>query len=91
MKKLTVVMLFFVAISCGKAEWSKERLYKDCMTAMKKNSKTNGLLTNKQMESICDCTSDKMFKGYRSEGEANRDKQGIQKIATACALEAMSQ
>jgi hypothetical protein len=51
--------------------------------------KAGGAMTEAQSGKFCDCLADKMLSKYKSEAEADKNKEEAGSIAIECATDAM--
>lgn len=89
MKKLFFAAFILTLASCAQKEWSKNYISKKCKDGMKGNEASK-VMTDEQMNKICDCSADKMMMKYKTEADANKDTSGMQDIPLACAIEIMT-
>ena len=52
-----------------------------------KGNEASKVMTDEQMNKICDCSAEKMIVKYKTEAEANKDTEGMQEIPLNCAME----
>jgi hypothetical protein len=87
MKKIFFAAFVLTLVSCDQKEWSKGYISKKCKEGMKGNEASK-VMTDEQMNKICDCPADKMMVKYKA--EADIDTLGMQDIPLACAIEIMA-
>ena len=90
MHKLFSLVIVLSLISCGKKEWSKESLSKQCNSDFKKRNEVEKYFNESQLKELCDCVADKMFTRYKSKSEADEDTAGAKQIGSECATQVMS-
>jgi hypothetical protein len=90
MKKL-LLPCFALALfaSCSSSKWDKETVASKCKKEMKEQAKGVAILTEDKISGICDCVADKMVTKYKSESEADKNKDEAEKVGKECAMAAL--
>lgn len=84
-----IVLLLAITGCAPKAKWDKDALVNKCLKDFTKRNEKEKLLSPMQLAHVCDCLAEKMLVKYKSEKEADKDKEGMQELGSTCALEAM--
>ncbi len=80
MKKITIYAMLLLLISCSSNGWKKEDAKKKCIDGMK----TKGIAADK-LDTMCDCLAGKMTAKYKTEKEADTDRDGVRTLMEECA------
>ncbi len=67
-------------VSCSSNGWKKEDAKKKCTDGMK----TKNIPADK-LETMCDCLAGKMTARYKTEKEADKDRDGVRALMEECA------
>jgi hypothetical protein len=91
MKKIAFALFVIGLTACSsKKNWTKEYVHTKCAKGLEEKNKEKKLLSDAQIDSMCDCMADKMITQYKSEAEADKDIPGSRQIGTDCAREIMT-
>ena len=86
---LLMGFLFTLGACAQKKKWDKATIVNKCLGEFTKQNEKEKRLTTMQLADICDCLGDKMSVKYKTEKEADADKDGVQEMSMNCAMEAM--
>jgi len=89
-KLLSAILIFSLAACSAKKPWTKDSIVNECLGEFNKKNETEKKFTGMQIPLICDCMGEKLSVKYKSDNDANKDKEGVQQISIDCAMQVMS-